>query len=82
MTRDEAKELIRMSWPGCPGPMASENLADVLNALGVLKFDEPKSIKGRACDAFHETPELDDVAPIVIFDALSRAGLEIVEKKS
>lgn len=74
MTRDEAIKIQRRHGP--------TQLVDILADLGVLKLDKPKGIEERTNAAIWGHPELHRTAPGIVREALSAAGLKIVDART
>lgn len=83
MTRNELVEKVYNALPpSCRTLQANENafiFVDSLIAVGLLKFDEPKSAEDKFCDAYHGAGNTQTMGSS-IRKALERAGLKIVEK--
>lgn len=75
MTREEAIEKIEAA-----GIAWSEELVEALLALGILKLYEPKSVNERAIDALFKFGERGLITPRHALEAITAAGLKIVEK--
>jgi hypothetical protein len=77
MTRDEAANIV---FELAADTSQATGFVDTLAALGVLKFDEPKSPWDRAVDALFERAEGGMLTPRHALAAIISAGLKIVEK--
>lgn len=81
MTRDEAIAKIASVIPAAEAePQATADWVDALAALGLLKLDEPKCANERAVDALFERASAGMITPRHAIDAITEAGLKIVEK--
>jgi hypothetical protein len=77
MTRDEAVAKVRASR--VIGFNHEQTLVESLEALGLLKLEEPKpEWHGDVVEAVHKHPGLQYVAPISVIQALEGAGLKVV----
>lgn len=88
MTRDEAIEI----WHRDDGKLRSPaEIIDAFAALGMLKLDEPKSAEERFYEIVSENLAVDSPAMreprenkravgMIFYEALTEAGLRIVEK--
>ena len=84
MTRDEAIKIAEKVWfEPFPSQNVPTSLISVLEALGMLKLDEPKSLDARINYAInYEMCSNKTVQAREIKAALDRAGLKIVDKDS
>lgn len=84
MTRDEALAKLWKAFTddfGGSDVRMPSTLVVGLEALGLLKLDEPKSVEDRAGDIFKDMARLAKAGiPFDAFSMLSAAGLKIVEK--
>lgn len=83
MTRDGALKICvdntsAIGEPYMQREQLSNNLVSCLEALGLLKFDEPPAVNQKLYDAISHTPLMADLIPIL--DAIENAGLKLVEK--
>jgi hypothetical protein len=77
MTRDEARRLVRERR--VLGFNEGDNLVEALEALGLLKLEDQKTVWHKdVIAAIHAYPGTQCVVPRNVINALSFAGLKVV----
>ncbi len=79
MTREAALEILCRIWGGRPQNDLANSYLDAFVALGMLKLDEPKSVRDRINDAWCRLPQSERGIPGFLH-AIDDAGLKIVEQ--
>lgn len=82
MTRDEATKLVAKACGVPVGAMGGGNIVDALEALGLLKFDEPVTVQQEIISIPMSTPmgtHTHEVALQTIIKALNAKGYETIK---